>query len=75
MSNDLGNWGGGASCLSLLSGGLMCLDANIILFDVNGYSKPNKRGEDIFLQYGIRKTMSSDLQKVIMMVGELRMEY
>ena len=26
----------------------MCLDANIILFDVNGYSKPNKRGEDIF---------------------------
>lgn len=48
IDNDLGNWGGGASCLSLLSGGLMCLDANIILFDVNGYSKPNKRGEDIF---------------------------
>lgn len=48
MNSDLGNLGGGASCFSLLSGGLVCFDAEIILMDVNGYSKPNKRGEDIF---------------------------
>lgn len=48
LNKDLGNWGGGASCFSLLSGALVCFDSTIILMDVNGYSKPNKRGEDIF---------------------------
>lgn len=46
--SNLGRWGAGASCLSLLNGELMCMDANIILVDVNGYSKPNKIGHDIF---------------------------
>ncbi len=48
LYNDLGSFGGGASCLSLLSGGLMCFDAYIVLVDVNGYSRPNTWGKDIF---------------------------
>lgn len=41
-------WGGGASCMSILSGGLMCFDLYIVLMDVNGYSRPNTWGKDIF---------------------------
>lgn len=46
--SDIGNWGGGASCFSLLNGGLVCFDSCIMLVDVNGYSKPNTIGKDIF---------------------------
>ncbi len=48
MYNDLSQWGGGASCMSILSGGLMCFDVYIVLIDVNGYSRPNTWGKDIF---------------------------
>ena len=45
---DVSYKGGGATCLTTLNGEVMCLDANIIMVDVNGYSRPNTLGEDIF---------------------------
>lgn len=47
-TSDLGKWGDGASCATFLSGGLMCFDAYITLIDVNGYSKPNTVGKDVY---------------------------
>lgn len=40
--------GGGSSCSSTLDGALICFDAYIVFIDVNGYSKPNTVGKDIF---------------------------
>ena len=48
MGNDMGKMGGGASCLTFLNGGVACFDSVIILVDVNGYSKPNTVGKDIY---------------------------
>lgn len=45
---DVSYKGGGSTCLTTLNGEVMCLDANIIMVDVNGYSRPNTLGEDIF---------------------------
>lgn len=48
IGSNMGDMGGGASCLTFLNGGVACFDSIIILVDVNGYSKPNTAGKDIF---------------------------
>ncbi len=48
MGDNMGQMGGGASCLTFLNGGVACFDSVIILVDINGYSKPNTVGKDIY---------------------------
>lgn len=48
LGANMGDMGAGASCLTFLNGGVACFDSIIILVDVNGYSKPNTVGKDIF---------------------------
>ncbi len=47
-SSNMGAMGGGSTCMSLLNGSLVCFDAYIAIVDVNGFSKPNTIGRDIF---------------------------
>lgn len=45
---NLGECGGGASCLLTVNGSIICVDSPIIFVDVNGYKAPNTIGKDIF---------------------------
>lgn len=45
---NFGQVGGGATCTTILDGSLMCFDSYIVVIDVNGYTKPNTYGKDIF---------------------------
>lgn len=47
-SYDLGSFAGGQSCMILSNGTYLCLDANIVSFDINGATGPNTIGKDIF---------------------------
>ncbi|MCM1339224.1 MAG: type II secretion system GspH family protein [Muribaculaceae bacterium] len=47
-ASSMDKLGGGSTCMSLLNGVLICLDANIVFFDVNGYGRPNTIGSDIY---------------------------
>ena len=50
--SDPADIGGGSVCMILTSGTLFCIDGgekiSILVFDVNGISKPNTKGKDIF---------------------------
>ena len=50
--SDPSKLGGGSVCMTLTSGALFCIDCggknSILIFDVNGISKPNTNGKDIF---------------------------
>lgn len=46
--DNLGQFGGGATCTTILDGSLICFDEIIVYVDVNGYTKPNTAGKDIF---------------------------
>ncbi len=50
--SDPTDFGGGGVCMILTSGTLFCIDGggkiSVLMFDVNGISKPNTRGKDIF---------------------------
>ncbi|MCM1339005.1 MAG: hypothetical protein NC191_04985, partial [Muribaculaceae bacterium] len=45
---NMGRIDGGTTCMSLLNGSLVCFDYYVAIVDVNGYSKPNTIGRDIF---------------------------
>ncbi len=47
-SSDISNFSGGAACMTTLNGEIMCFDYFIVIVDVNGYSKPNTVGRDIY---------------------------
>lgn len=54
-ANDISLMGGGAVCMTLTSGAIVCYDCGSpppaycqLIFDVNGVTKPNKIGTDIF---------------------------
>ena len=54
-TNDITQMGGGAVCMTLTSGAIVCYDCGgtppaycQLIFDVNGATKPNKIGTDIF---------------------------
>ncbi len=47
-ADNMGTIGGGARCMIITNGTLLCFDAMIGIFDVNGSRKPNTIGKDIF---------------------------
>lgn len=48
LGQSMAGLGGGSSCSSTLDGALICFDSFIVYIDVNGYSKPNVAGKDVF---------------------------
>ena len=48
LGQSMAGLGGGSSCSSTLDGALICFDSYIVYIDVNGYSKPNVAGKDVF---------------------------
>ncbi len=48
LGTNMSGLGGGSTCSTTLDGALICFDAYIVYIDVNGYSKPNIVGKDVF---------------------------
>lgn len=48
FNHNMGAIGGGSTCMSLLNGSIVCFDSFIVTVDVNGFSKPNTIGKDIY---------------------------
>ena len=47
-TGNFGELGGGSTCMTLLNGSIVCFDSFIVYVDVNGFSKPNTIGKDIY---------------------------
>lgn len=47
-SSDIGNIGGGSTCMQISNSAVVCFDSIIVLVDVNGSKLPNTIGKDIF---------------------------
>lgn len=47
-ASSLTTLGGGSTCMVLLNGNIICFDSYIAIVDVNGFSKPNTIGKDIY---------------------------
>ena len=47
-TGNFGELGGGSTCMTLLNGSIICFDSFIVYVDVNGFSKPNTIGKDIY---------------------------
>lgn len=49
---DAGSWGGGATCMRVINGSVICFDlgstTSPVLIDVNGAKPPNTIGKDVF---------------------------
>ena len=47
-SQNMGEIGGGSSCILVDNASIICFDSYIAMVDVNGYKGPNTIGQDIF---------------------------